>query len=118
MLLPDFGLSDLIVVPGFAIVVLMYGVFLLAGRTARIFAIGFVLGGLLEFYAWCMVVEGTTHQVPCSFNLICHLMPRVHTGPMEAYYSLWSFLGALTTSGVIVGTTAMLGWLVVRAGSA
>ncbi len=112
---PDFGLSDLIVIPGFAIVLLIYGwLIFFAGWTARIFALGFVLGGILEFYAVCLVTKGTMSQVPCSFNLICHLVPRVHTGSIEVYYTLCIFLGAMTTSGVLAGTASMLIWMLAR----
>ena len=112
---PEFSPADLFLLSTVPAVALAYvWLIFFANWTARIFVVGFALGGLLEVCALCVRVTGNMPQVPCSFNLICHFVPRVDTGSIEAYYALWISLGAMTTSGIFAGTAAMLVWLVGR----
>ena len=111
---PEFHLSDLVLVLGCTLCVLWGWLYSFASRSTRIFAIGFMLGVLLELQLVALSLGGTIPQGPYSSTMICQ---QIFAAPGDLFWHEhfhWLLLGGATISGILGGTALLLVWLAVR----
>ena len=112
---PEFHLSDLVIVVGYPLCVLIWiWLAFFANWSARIFAIGFMLGMWLELYLVFLAVFGTNLQGPYSSTMICHQIFMTPGDLLLAESLGWLLLGGTTISGIVGGTALLLVWHAVK----
>ena len=118
---PDFHLHDLVTVLCCTLWILLTSLIVFGNWSARIFALGFALGMILELDLVFPAVGGTIPQGPYSSTMIFKQMLMIPGDLFWADSFYWLLLGGITISGIVGGTVAMLAWLVgrrvIRAGS-
>ena len=112
---PEFHLSDLVVLGIMSLLLLIeLWLIFLARWSARIFAIGFVLGMLLEIQLVCISWGGTIPQGPYSSTMICEQLSMTPGSSLQSYSYGWLVLAGMTISGIVGGAAFLLVWHAVK----
>ena len=119
---PEFHLTTFVFL-AIAGLVMVIGSFIsiFGNWSARIFALGFGLGMMLELQLVLHDLGGGIPMGPYSSTMVCHQMltspgdPPMKLGDLIWDESFrWLFLGGTMISGIVGGTALLLAWLAVK----